>query len=307
MKFSVFQMSDAGGRPRNEDRMGYCYTSESALFLVADGMGGHAAGDVAAQMCLQTMSAYYQQHARPQVRDPERFLVNALMAAHDELARYTERKALPDAPRTTVVAVLVQNGMAHWLHCGDSRAYWVRQGSLLSRTRDHSYAERSANAPAAAHLNPHNRNVLFTCVGGPEKPHYDVSLNLKLARGDKMLLCSDGLWDSLSEAQIVSMLASQKVAQTVPLLVRQAVVSAEGPSDNVTVVAFEWEMPDPEQAKPVKLQNTSLTTDALRDGVFASTIQNNSSATGDDNWDELSLEQSIQEINAAIARTRKSP
>ena len=74
MKFSVFQVSRKGGREKNEDRMGYCYTRESGLFVMADGMGGHPEGEVAAQLALQTISALYQKEARPQVKDPTEFL-----------------------------------------------------------------------------------------------------------------------------------------------------------------------------------------------------------------------------------------
>jgi PPM family protein phosphatase len=305
MKFSVFQLSDPGGRPRNEDRMGYCYTSEAALFLVADGMGGHSAGDVAAQLSLQTISAYFQKQAKPRISRPEQFLVKALMAAHDELTLYTLRKGLPDAPRTTVAMVLVQDGQVSWLHCGDSRVYCVRQQRLLARTKDHSYAERQAELSKGVPLSPHNRNVLFTCVGGPEVPVYDLRLNLKLEQADKVLLCSDGLWDSLSDELIVQMLSAHKVSQAVPKLVRQAVLSAQGPSDNVTALAFEWELPNAEPNR-IQTKNLTLSTDELNEGVFASTIQNVDIDEQQDDLDESSIEKSIQEINAAIARTRKS-
>ena len=93
MKFSVFQISRKGGRERNEDRMGYCYTRESGLFVLADGMGGHPEGEVAAQLALQTISAIYQQEARPAIADTAEFLTNALMAAYagtDRLLDYVE-------------------------------------------------------------------------------------------------------------------------------------------------------------------------------------------------------------------------
>ena len=69
MKFSVFQISRRGGREKNEDRMGYCYTRESGLFVLADGMGGHPEGEVAAQIALQTISALFQRQAKPQLKD----------------------------------------------------------------------------------------------------------------------------------------------------------------------------------------------------------------------------------------------
>jgi serine/threonine protein phosphatase PrpC len=74
MKFSVFQTSRRGGREKNEDRMGYCYTKTSGLFLLADGMGGHPQGEVAAEMVLQAISALYQKEAKPEIEDPRPFL-----------------------------------------------------------------------------------------------------------------------------------------------------------------------------------------------------------------------------------------
>ena len=79
MKFSIFQISRRGGRENNEDRMGYCYTRESGLFVLADGMGGHPEGEVAAQIALQTVAAMYQRQAKPQLPDVPEFLSNALL------------------------------------------------------------------------------------------------------------------------------------------------------------------------------------------------------------------------------------
>ena len=76
MKFSVFQISRKGGREKNEDRMGYCYTRESGLFVLADGMGGHPEGEVAAQLALQTISALYQKEARPDRQGRDRVPVH---------------------------------------------------------------------------------------------------------------------------------------------------------------------------------------------------------------------------------------
>src|SRR3954447_10079205 len=108
MKFSVFQISRKGGREKNEDRMGYCYTRESGLFVLADGMGGHPEGEVAAQLALQTISALYQKEARPALRDTTEFLGLAVMAAHHQIIRYASEKGMLDTPRTTVVVALVQ-------------------------------------------------------------------------------------------------------------------------------------------------------------------------------------------------------
>ena len=157
MRFTVFQVSRRGGRQKNEDRMGYCYTRESGLFVLADGMGGHPEGEVAAQLALQTVSTLYQRQAQPRIAHPADFLARALLAAHRRLLSYASSKAMLDTPRTTLVAALLQDHGATWVHCGDSRLYLVREGALLTRTRDHSYVEQGA--PGGRPQGPVNRNV----------------------------------------------------------------------------------------------------------------------------------------------------
>ena len=107
MKFSVFQVSRKGGREKNEDRMGYCYTRESGLFVLADGMGGHPEGEVAAQLALQTISALLPERGQARrCRIAAEFLSVALMAAHHQIIRYATEKGMLDTPRTTLVAAM---------------------------------------------------------------------------------------------------------------------------------------------------------------------------------------------------------
>ena len=295
MKFSVFQVSRKGGREKNEDRMGYCYTRESGLFVLADGMGGHPEGEVAAQLALQTISALYQKEARPVLADPAAFLSSALMAAHHQIIRYASEKGMLDTPRTTLVAAILQGAGATWVHCGDSRLYVVRDGELLTRTRDHSYLEQQ-NA-GVVKLERINRNILFTCLGSPTRPVFDVTSPVVLQQGDKLLLCSDGLWGSLSDDEIVRHLASKGVSDAVPDLVESALRVGGEHSDNVTVLAVEWETPD-------AFESTSgVSTDNIMDGVFASTIQAGGFDTVVDDLDEATIERSIAEINEAIRRS----
>jgi PPM family protein phosphatase len=108
MRFSVYQVSRKGGREKNEDRMGYCYTRDAGLFALADGMGGHPEGEVASQLALQTLSALFQREARPRLAEPLRFLHDAIVAGHHQLLRYGAERALTDTPRTTLVACVLQ-------------------------------------------------------------------------------------------------------------------------------------------------------------------------------------------------------
>jgi serine/threonine protein phosphatase PrpC len=300
MRFAVYQVSRKGGRERNEDRMGYCYTRDAGLFALADGMGGHPEGDVAAQLALQTLAALFQREAKPRLNDPVKFLHDACMASHHQLIRYATDKALMDTPRTTVVACLLQGNGAYWAHCGDSRLYLVRGDKLLARTRDHSYSElQEAMSSVVPMTERFNRNVLFTCLGSPGKPVIDTAGPMLMQPGDRALLCSDGLWGSLPDAEITAVLGDRPVSDAVPELVERALRVAGARSDNVTVLAVEWESDESED------NSGAVSTQTLGDDVFASTIQ--ATLVGDgpapDELDEAEIERSIREINEAIQRS----
>lgn len=294
MKFSVYQISRQGGRERNEDRMGYAYTRESGLFVLADGMGGHPEGAMAAQLALQTFSAYFQKAANPTVREVPEFLSSALMAAHHQIIRYAAEKGMLDTPRTTLVASVMERGHVYWVHCGDSRLYVVRNGEMLTRTRDHSYMEQQAHlGRATEHI---NRNILFTCLGSPAKPVFDLSGPVQLMQGDRVLLCSDGLWGTVTDEEITSELSKRPLEQAVPELVELALKRGGPRCDNVTVLAMEWETAD-------EFQSTRVSTEDIEDGVFASTIQSGTPDSTMEDLDDAAIEQSIAEINEAIRRT----
>jgi serine/threonine protein phosphatase PrpC len=302
MQFSVYQISRKGGREKNEDRMGYCYTRDSGLFALADGMGGHPEGEVASQLALQTMAALFQRDAKSKLDDPLRFLHDAIIAGHHQLLRYATEKALMDTPRTTIVACVLQGNSAYWAHCGDSRLYLVRDGKLIARTRDHSYSELQETL---SHVVPmgekFNRNVLFTCLGSPGKPVVDTAGPLPLQSGDRILMCSDGLWGSVSDAEIAQQLGARTLSDAVPELVEQALRHAGAKSDNVTVIAAEWESAEDVDSK------TGISTQSLGEEVFASTIQAGV-VVGDvppDELDEAEIERSIKEINDAIRRSNE--
>jgi PPM family protein phosphatase len=298
MRFSVYQVSRKGGREKNEDRMGYCYTRESGLFALADGMGGHPEGEVASQLSLQTMAAMFQRDAKPTLKDPLRFLNEGVMASHHQLLRYATQKALIDTPRTTLVACIMQGNQAYWAHCGDSRLYLVRGDKLIARTRDHSYTELQE---ALSHVVPlgdrFNRNVLFTCLGSPGKPVVDTVGPMILQRGDRIMLCSDGLWSNLSDAAITDLVASRPVSDAVPEMVEQALRAGGAKCDNVSVLAMEWEAAEDSEL------GAGISTEALGDEVFASTIQASVGEDGPDELDEAEIERSIREINEAIRRS----
>lgn len=298
MRFAVYQVSRKGGREKNEDRMGYCYTRDAGLFALADGMGGHPEGEVAAQLALQTLAAIFQREARPSLREPMRVLHDAILAAHHQLLRYASERSLGDTPRTTVVACVLQGNSAYWAHCGDSRLYLVRGDKLIARTRDHSYSELQDTLAQVVPMGERmNRNVLFTCLGSPGKPVVDTTGPLLLQTGDRILLCSDGLWGHLSDAVITEQLAQRPISDAVPELVEQALRLGGARSDNVTAIAVEWECAEDND------NAGGVSTLSLGDQVFASTIQASMAGEPADELDEAEIERSIREINEAIRKS----
>jgi len=298
MRFAVYQVSRKGGRERNEDRMGYCYTRDAGLFALADGMGGHPEGQVASQLALQTLAALFQREARPALHEPLQFLHEAIIAGHHQLLRYAAERGLMDTPRTTVIACLLQGNAAYWAHCGDSRLYLVRGDKLIARTRDHSYSELqdtlSQVVPSGERF---NRNVLFTCLGSPGKPVIDTAGPLLMLPGDRLLLCSDGLWSSVPDSEITGLLAESPISDAVPELVEQALRRAGPKSDNVTALCVEWESAENGDGR------SGISTQTLGEEVFASTIQASIADSPTDELDEAEIERSIREINEAIQRS----
>jgi serine/threonine protein phosphatase PrpC len=245
------------------------------------------------------MSALFQRQAKPTLADPAEFLQMAIYSGHQQLLRYAARRGLADSPRTTVVACVLQGDSAYWAHCGDSRLYLVRGGKLIARTRDHSYSELQQSLNSLMPTNgPFNRNLLFTCLGSPGKPLIDSSGPFVLQGADRLLLCSDGLWDTVSDDTITEQLSCRSIGEAVPELVEQALRNGGPTCDNVSVMALEWEgAEEPAGA-------TGVSTLELGEEAYTSTIQ--AGVLGDDASDDLDdaeIERSIKEINDAIRRS----
>ncbi len=140
--------------------------------------------------------------------------------------------------------------------------------------------------------------MLFTCLGSPGKPVIDSAGPMVLRTGDRILLCSDGLWSSVEDPDIVKLMSDYPIHDSVPEIVEQALRNAGEKSDNVTALAVEWEASEDEDA------NGNVSTRNLGEDVFASTIQ--ASMSGDSflpDIDDDEIERSIREINEAIQRS----
>ncbi|HEX8615848.1 MULTISPECIES: PP2C family protein-serine/threonine phosphatase [Massilia] len=311
MQFSVYQESQLGGRKVNQDRMGYSFTRDALLLVLADGMGGHLRGEMAAAITLQTMSSMFQQHATPYVRKPERFLEEAFLEAHDEIHRYRIANNMPDTPRTTVVACLIQHNTAIWAHCGDSRLYWLRRGQILGRTRDHSHIEhliaQGLADPAERATHP-DRNKLYNCIGASSLPKIEVSRQVSLLTGDVVMLCSDGLWSMLPDEEIVHRLSTQTIVRAIPDMISTAITIGGDTCDNTTALAIMWQGSPEVETAGVNTDGSAavISTMMLPENLVSTTILSAPEPEQPleiDAFNDDEIEKAIAEIRDAIEKS----
>lgn len=241
---TIVQASALGARETNEDRVGHWTAPDAVLMAVADGLGGHLHGELAAQIAIDVLGAAFAAEAGHRLADPGDFLVRAFAAAHGAILREAERQRFPENPRTVIAACVVQDGHAFWSHVGDCRFYLLRTGRVLARSRDHTVVQRLVDEgrirEEAVATHPH-RNRLLQCLGGYQDPGIEPVASAQLAREDILLLCSDGLWGPLSQRQLMHALLSRPLGEAIPELVALAEASAGPDCDNISAVAMAWD------------------------------------------------------------------
>ncbi len=306
MRFTIFQESRKGARSLNQDRIAYTYSRDTLLLVVADGMGGHAGGEIAAQIAVRLFIERFQQEATPILKNPLTFLHETMVKAHAALGSYSAQFSMLETPRTTCVACVVQGGHAYWVHVGDSRLNLYRGGAVLTQTRDHSKVQylvdqgliRAGDVPAHP-----DRNKVYSCLGGMIDPVIDLSNRTLLRDGDVLVLCTDGLWGSISSEEIATWLASAPILKAAPEMMREAERRGGLDGDNLSAIVVRW---GPETA----LDELSTTiTETLPLGEFATQIDSTLSLAdrkgAERDLSEDEIERAIDEIQTSIQRYRR--
>lgn len=248
MKYRLAQLSSAGGRAANEDRVGVAERANAVLLAVADGLGGHSGGALAAQTAIETVIHAFQRVRQARLADPFAFLALTLLKAHRAVVARARAHVPPLEARTTCVLCLVQDGYAYWAHVGDSRLYHFRGTRLLARTEDHSAIEelRRDGVISEEEMASHPRkSYLLRSLGGPAEPRIALSQEAALRAGDALLLCSDGLWEALPAGEISRYAAHADLDEGVEEMVYEAEQRRGEACDNVTVACLRWESPTP--------------------------------------------------------------
>jgi serine/threonine protein phosphatase PrpC len=299
MRFTIFQDSRQGDRTGNEDRVGYSYSRDVLLMTIADGMGGHQDGEVAAELAITEITRRFQHEARNKLRKPSDFLVSAIQSAHRAIVSHAVAHNLLECPRTTIVACIVQNGSACWAHAGDSRLYVIRNGQLVAATQDHSRVQMMIDSgeitPEMAARHP-ERNKIFSCLGGVVPPQIASSREFPLQTGDTIMLSTDGFWAQIPGNILGSMLKKQTLVELLPGLLNEAQRRARGESDNLSVVAMTWENQD--DLRVADTQNME------EDFASSSNTTQQLDAPGivEDDVTDDDIERAISEIQEAIRK-----
>lgn len=240
MKISSAQANRLGNREANQDRQNIFEAKDSVLLVVADGMGGHAGGELAAEITVQTLEKHFQSTAKP-VSNPRAFLGLAIESAHNNIVRAGSEKNID--PRTTCIACLIQNHKVYWGNVGDSRFYLIRENKVVTRTLDDSYVEelhKKGEITEKQMLTHPMRNYLTRCLGGNRGIPKITCGEHELQSQDVLLLCSDGFWSQLDENQLISISAASDIDIRLNELAGIAEQQYYPQSDNISALAVRW-------------------------------------------------------------------
>ena len=245
MRIEYAKVSALGDRSDNQDRAAIVVAEDAALMLVFDGMGGHSDGALAAETGLNIIQDMFMESTLPMF-DPQGFIYTALARAHDEVVKLGADLTIDSRPRATCAICLIQESGSYWGHVGDSRIYQMRDGEVLSRSRDHSHVEVLIQEGAITEdeaLDHPMRNFVECCIGGDAAvPDMSITTKRALSPGDVLLACSDGLWSGVSDEELATMATrtSDSLAENLKALSVRALRVNAPYSDNTTGTALRW-------------------------------------------------------------------
>ncbi|PLY17075.1 MAG: serine/threonine-protein phosphatase [Sedimenticola sp.] len=241
-QYDSARVSLIGDRKINQDRCTIIDNDDNLFIALGDGMGGHPRGEIAAQILIDTAEQQLYRTPSP-ILSPGSFLTRTLHKAHENIMAYGYDQDPPLDPRTTAVICLIQDGTAYWAHAGDSRLYLFRNKGIAFRTTDDSYVERLRQQGMITDQEQEKhpqRNYVTRCLGGALiSPEITLGRQI-LQTGDKILLCTDGLWGSVGEEEMTRIMTGDLELDDAALMLAETAAQKAYPeSDNVTLLSVE--------------------------------------------------------------------
>ncbi len=307
MKFTIYQNSRQGPRPYNQDRLAYSYSKDALLLVLADGMGGHRNGEVAAQLAVKTLTDAFQRLAVPSLSSPAKFLIDHIQQVHDMIENVTQAEEYVESPRTTIVAAIIQRGYLWCAHVGDSRLYHFRNGHLLFRTEDHSVVQslykKGMITKDEMATHPY-KNKIYNCVGGETPPQIDLSDRHELLEGDTVLLCTDGVWGVIDDQQIKEIIQrNTDITAVTTDLMDSADFASDERGDNMSAIGLQWgDRLTGQVAVSTQLMPLGETTTIMNPVTHQVIDGSNPMELSDDD-----IENTILAIQSALNKTQQKP
>jgi serine/threonine protein phosphatase PrpC len=243
VEFEIGQASDVGVvRSENQDYVEYFEAADKkwTLLVVCDGMGGHAGGQRASELCAKLIGEQFA--VRFAVAEPGIALTQAIQEANSAIFSLGKESSELKGMGTTCAVFAIAGATGYFAHVGDSRIYRVRWGSIELLTKDHSAVQRLVDGgflTAEQAANHPNSNVLTRCIGGADNVDPDIRGPEEILPGDRFVLCSDGLWSQVQAKEIGGMVSAFRPQDAAERLIRLA--KSRGGPDNISVQIFHLE------------------------------------------------------------------
>ena len=236
--FEIYGKTHVGSvREHNEDAI--WYDSERGVALVADGLGGHNAGEVASRITAETFANYladYEPNSKS-AAEIKRIMIDAFLGAHKCVKNMASENSKQTGMATTAVACCLNSRSYNITNVGDSRAYVVKENEIRQITQDHSFVQEMVSSGVLSESDARNhpeRNIIKRCIGSSENLEVDY-FEGPLTRGDRLLLCSDGVHDLLDDREILAAVSTDKDARDICAeLVNRSMCA--GGNDNISVI-----------------------------------------------------------------------
>lgn len=237
MEFDVYEYTNRGGRAYNEDAAGHSVIESNGVFIVADGLGGHQFGELAASCVRDTVLAAFDGNFDTPC---EEWLTERLAEANQKILKMQAEKNA--VLKSTAVVLAVDDGKAVWANVGDSRLYFLRDGKIQAITNDHSVAYKKYKAGEITREQiaaDEDQSALLRALGSEDRSEAEIYAGITLLPGDAFMLCTDGMWEYiLDEEVLIDCLKSDNAAHWAEYLLLRLMNRIEGGNDNLTILTL---------------------------------------------------------------------